>query len=72
MRIRWLRNSSRLKDYYLYKDKVAFKPQNTETSIEKISLPQGTIKSDVTFGQVEVFHQPFEAIDVFETRWIIK
>ncbi len=50
------------KDYYLYKDKVAFKPQDAGTSIEKISLPQGTIKSDVTFGQVEVFHRPFEAL----------
>ncbi|SDA16959.1 thiol:disulfide interchange protein DsbD [Nitrosospira sp. Nsp18] len=50
------------KDYYLYKDKVAFKPQDAGTSIEKISLPPGTIKSDVTFGQVEVFHQPFEAL----------
>ncbi|SCX55827.1 protein-disulfide reductase DsbD [Nitrosospira sp. Nsp1] len=50
------------KNYYLYKDKVAFKPQDAGTSIEKISLPQGTIKSDVTFGQVEVFHQPFEAL----------
>ena len=29
------------KDYYLYRDKVAFKPQNSETSIEKISLPMG-------------------------------
>jgi Thiol:disulfide interchange protein len=50
------------KDYYLYKDKVAFKPQDAGTSIEKISLPTGAIKSDVTFGQVEVFHQPFEAL----------
>ncbi|MGH8763004.1 MAG: protein-disulfide reductase DsbD [Nitrosospira sp.] len=50
------------KDYYLYRDKVAFKPQNTETSIEKITLPQGTVKSDLTFGQVEVFHKPFEAV----------
>lgn len=50
------------KDYYLYRDKVAFKPQNTETSIEKISLPQGSVKSDLTFGQVEVFHKPFEAV----------
>ena len=49
------------KNYYLYKDKVAFKPQDNQTSIEKISLPQGTVKSDVTFGEVEVFHQPFEA-----------
>ena len=50
------------KDYYLYRDKVAFKPQNTETSIEKISLPKGAVKSDLTFGQVEVFHKPFEAV----------
>uniref|UniRef100_A0A1W6ST76 Thiol:disulfide interchange protein DsbD n=1 Tax=Nitrosospira lacus TaxID=1288494 RepID=A0A1W6ST76_9PROT len=50
------------KNYYLYRDKVAFKPQNTETSIEKISLPQGAVKSDLTFGQVEVFHKPFEAV----------
>jgi thioredoxin:protein disulfide reductase len=50
------------KDYYLYRDKVAFKPKNPETSIEKVSLPQGAVKSDLTFGQVEVFHKPFEAV----------
>ncbi|MBA4143352.1 MAG: protein-disulfide reductase DsbD [Nitrosospira sp.] len=50
------------KNYYLYKDKVAFKPQDTETSIEAISLPAGILKSDLTFGQVEVFQQPFEAL----------
>ena len=51
------------KNYYLYKDKVAFKPQaTTETSIERISLPQGELKGDLTFGQVEVFHRPFEAL----------
>lgn len=50
------------RDYYLYRDKVAFKPQNSETSIEKISLPKGAVKSDLTFGQVEVFHKPFEAV----------
>jgi thiol:disulfide interchange protein DsbD len=55
------------KDYYLYRDKVAFKPKetgddaNSGTSIENISIPPGTPKSDVTFGQVEVFHKPFEA-----------
>jgi thiol:disulfide interchange protein DsbD len=55
------------KDYYLYRDKVAFKPKETGgsassgTSIETISIPPGTPKSDVTFGQVEVFHKPFEA-----------
>ncbi|HTJ54563.1 MAG TPA: protein-disulfide reductase DsbD [Nitrosospira sp.] len=50
------------KNYYLYKDKVAFKPKAAETSIERISLPQGELKGDLTFGQVEVFHQPFEAL----------
>ena len=51
------------KNYYLYKDKVAFKPQATsETSIERISLAQGELKGDLTFGQVEVFHRPFEAL----------
>lgn len=49
------------KNYYLYKEKVTFQPQNTRTSIEKIALPKGEMKSDVTFGQVEVFHKPFEA-----------
>ncbi len=50
------------KDYYLYRNKVAFKSQNAETLIEKILLPQGAVKSDLTFGQVEVFHKPFEAV----------
>jgi thiol:disulfide interchange protein DsbD len=55
------------KDYYLYRDKVAFKPRESaedpasRTSVENISMPAGTPKSDVTFGQVEVFHKPFEA-----------
>jgi thiol:disulfide interchange protein DsbD len=49
------------KNYYLYKDKVAFKPKSTGTTIERVSLPQGKMKSDVTFGQVEVFQEPFEA-----------
>ncbi|SFW28111.1 protein-disulfide reductase DsbD [Nitrosovibrio sp. Nv17] len=50
------------KDYYLYRDKVAFKPQDAGTSIENIALPTGTMKSDLTFGQVEVYHRPFDAV----------
>ncbi len=53
------------KNYYLYKDKVAFTPKdtqpNTQTAIKEVVLPQGEMKSDLTFGQVEVFHKPFEA-----------
>ena len=29
------------KNYYLYKDKVAFKPQTHGTTVENISLPRG-------------------------------
>ena len=50
------------KNYYLYRDKVAFKSQDANTLIQGISLPRGEMKSDVTFGQVEVFHKPFQAI----------
>ncbi len=50
------------KNYYLYRDKVAFKSQDANTLIERVSLPRGEMKSDLTFGQVEVFHKPFQAI----------
>ncbi len=50
------------KNYYFYRDKIVLKSQNSEIFIEKISLPQGEMKSDLTFGQVEVFHKPFQAV----------
>lgn len=50
------------KDYYLYRDKVAFEPKDTETFIEKITLPPGKMKDDLTFGKTEVYYQPFQAI----------
>jgi len=50
------------KNYYIYKDKIAFKPKNAEILIEKISLPQGKIKNDPTFGQTEVYYKPFQAV----------
>ena len=37
------------KNYYLYKDKIAFKPESEGTLVEKISLPQGKMKNDPTF-----------------------
>ena len=49
-------------NYYLYKDKIAFEPKSTGTLIEKISLPQGKMKNDPTFGQTEVYYKPFQAI----------
>ena len=49
------------KDYYLYRDKIAFEPQESGTFIEKITLPQGKMKEDLTFGYVEVYYEPFQA-----------
>ena len=50
------------KNYYLYKDKIAFKTQSNGTLIEKILLPQGKMKNDLTFGQTEVYYKPFQAV----------
>ena len=50
------------KNYYLYKDKIAFKPEGKGTIIEKISLPQGKMKDDPTFGKTEVYYKPFQAV----------
>ncbi len=49
-------------NYYLYKDKIAFEPRSAGTLIEKISLPQGKMKNDPTFGQTEVYYKPFQAV----------
>lgn len=50
------------KNYYLYKDKISFKPQSDETIIEKILLPKGEMKNDLTFGETEVYYKPFQVI----------
>lgn len=50
------------KDYYLYRDKIAFEPQQAGTVIEKVALPPGKMKADMTFGDTEVYYQPVQAI----------
>ena len=50
------------KNYYLYKDKITFNLKSAGTLIEKVSLPQGKMKNDPTFGQTEVYYKPFQAI----------
>ncbi|PXW88403.1 thiol:disulfide interchange protein DsbD [Nitrosomonas sp. Nm84] len=50
------------KDYYLYRDKIAFEPQQAGTVIEKVTLPPGKMKEDQTFGQTEVYYSPIQAI----------
>tara|TARA_R110002073_G_scaffold114673_3_gene251988 strand:+ start:3440 stop:5365 length:1926 start_codon:yes stop_codon:yes gene_type:complete len=50
------------KDYYLYRDKIVFEPKVPGTLIDRITLPQGKMKDDLTFGQTEVYYEPFQAI----------
>jgi len=49
--------------YYLYRDRITFKVESPGSiSIAKTELPPGETKSDPTFGETKVFHQPFSAI----------
>ena len=50
------------KDYYLYRDKIAFEPQQAGAVIEKVALPPGKMKADMTFGDTEVYYQSVQAI----------
>jgi thiol:disulfide interchange protein DsbD len=50
------------KDYYLYRDKIAFEPQQASATIAKVTLPPGKMKEDMTFGQTEVYYSPIQAI----------
>ncbi len=45
--------------HYLYKDRISFKLQDGTAAAA--TLPKGDIKQDPTFGQTEVYHQPFQA-----------
>lgn len=50
-------------NYYLYRDRISFSIADPPTvSVASVSLPKGDPKADPTFGTVEVFHRPFEAI----------
>ncbi|MEY3121400.1 MAG: hypothetical protein RI993_225 [Pseudomonadota bacterium] len=50
------------KNYYLYRDKITFESNSKGIWIEKIALPAGKIKEDLTFGQTEVYYQPLQVI----------
>ena len=54
---------SPVETYYLYRDKIGFSlPKESAVDISKVSLPRGEMKSDPSFGNTEVFHQPFQAV----------
>ena len=47
--------------YYLYRDKVVFTTPDLGVKITDVSLPKGEMKHDPNFGDMEVFHQSFQA-----------
>ena len=52
--------------YYLYRDKVSLgikggSAKATGTKITNIAMPKGEVKHDPNFGDMAVFHQPFQA-----------
>lgn len=57
--------------YYLYRDKVSFSitddpVQAADVKILNVSMPEGEMKSDPNFGDLRVFHQPFQAMITLE------
>ncbi|MBI2313610.1 MAG: protein-disulfide reductase DsbD [Betaproteobacteria bacterium] len=51
------------KDYYLYRDKVAFSVEGAaDARIAKVAIPQGKMKKDPIFGETEVLYRPFQAV----------
>ncbi len=47
--------------YYLYRNKTSFASQNDSIRITAVNLPKGEMKQDPNFGEIEVFHRPFQA-----------
>jgi thiol:disulfide interchange protein DsbD len=55
------------KGYYLYRDRISFKiAEPAAMKVAGVKLPQGEMKPDPTFGNVEVYHTPFDAIVTLE------
>jgi thiol:disulfide interchange protein DsbD len=52
--------------YYLYRDKTTFSLADSKSKIARVTLPKGEIKTDPNFGEIEVYHQSFQAEIVLE------
>lgn len=48
-------------EYYLYRDKVVFNITDLGVKVANVSMPRGEMKRDANFGDMEVFHQSFQA-----------
>ncbi len=50
-------------DYYLYRDRISFSVVDPAgVSVVEVALPEGQPKADPTFGTVQVYHQPIQAV----------
>ncbi len=56
LRARW----SIAPDYYLYRDKIAFRSADPNVRIGAVKLPPGEKKQDEFFGEIEVYHGDVE------------
>jgi thiol:disulfide interchange protein DsbD len=61
-----LANFSITPGYYLYRDKISFKTSDPDVKITAVNIPRGEMKHDPNFGNIEVFHQAFQAEIVLE------
>ena len=51
------------RDYYLYRDRISFSIADPPTvTVVGVALPPGDPKADPTFGTVQVFRRPVEAV----------
>lgn len=48
--------------YYLYKNKFSFKSDNPEVTLGEPNLPQGKIKQDEFFGEIEAYHAVLDIV----------
>ncbi|HEY3326073.1 MAG TPA: protein-disulfide reductase DsbD [Novimethylophilus sp.] len=49
--------------YYLYRQRMSFKlKEGSPGSIGTVDLPPGDMKRDPNFGNMEVYHRPFQAV----------
>jgi len=53
-------------EYYLYRDKVIFSTADLGVKVSNVSLPKGELKHDPNLGDMEVFHQSFQALITLE------
>jgi thiol:disulfide interchange protein DsbD len=49
--------------YYLYRERISFKvKEGASSSVAAVKLPKGEMKHDANFGDMEIYHQSFQAV----------